>query len=265
MLRNTFLFLDRLGRKRERMLWSMGISDWDAFLRQKRLKGVSPQAKLLYDMKIRRAVRALREEDSEFFAAALPVSEHYRLYDEFRDRALFLDIETSAYYRDITVIGMFDGERIMTMVKGYNLSKELLLSTLSRYKLIVTFNGLCFDLPVIERYFGIKIALPHVDLRFVCKRIGLAGGLKRIEGELGIRRDDGVTGITGEDAVYLWEAFRATRNPSYLHKLLRYNEEDVINLVPLADYAVPLLWSLVRADSAFMKKQVAQYERIHKL
>ena len=244
MLRQSFIFLDRFGHKKEKFLWQQGIRDWDDFLHAKRIRGISPLKKMACDRQILSAREALRSSNPKYFTL-LPAAEQFRLWDEFHEKVLFLDIETSSYYRDITVIGMFDRDRVMTLVKGYNLDRELFLQTLSRYDILVTFNGRAFDVPVIRQYFSLDIDIPHIDLMTVCRRIGLTGGLKRIEAELGIRREDGVVGVTGEDAVYLWESFRISKDPHYLNKLLRYNEEDVINMVPIAEYAIPLLWEQV--------------------
>jgi uncharacterized protein YprB with RNaseH-like and TPR domain len=41
----------------------------------------------------------------------------------------------------------------------------------------------------------------------------------------------------------LWEQFKSTKDADFLNKLIKYNEEDIINLKPLADYAVRELWS----------------------
>jgi uncharacterized protein YprB with RNaseH-like and TPR domain len=55
----------------------------------------------------------------------------------------------------------------------------------------------------------------------------LYGGLKVVERVLGIpRRTDG---LDGADAMRLWEEWRRGDGRS-LRKLLRYNEDDVVNL-----------------------------------
>src|SRR5690606_10514119 len=127
----------------------------------------------------------------------LPDSEHWRLYDQFKDEAVYLDIETNGYRNGITIIGLSDGVDTKTMVRGHNFDKRMLTKELSKYKLIVTFNGQSFDIPVLERFFGIHVRVPHIDLRFVCQRAGLAGGLKSIEKQLNIKRRDSVDGLSG--------------------------------------------------------------------
>ncbi|EQD61526.1 hypothetical protein B2A_03205, partial [mine drainage metagenome] len=74
----------------------------------------------------------------------------------------------------------------------------------------------------------------HIDLRFLCYRIGLSGGLKRIETTLGIGDRTGVEGIRGLDAVRLWREYRAG-SAAALERLVRYNRADTVNLEPLLE------------------------------
>jgi hypothetical protein len=242
MLRNTFLFLPKVGLTTEHNIWQQGIDDWNSFIEAKKIKGFSQARKESAHKKIHEFKSELWNENLNYLAKSLPLSEQWRLYDQFRDEAVFLDIETNGYYGGITVIGLYDGNETKTFIRGYNLDRSLVEKELQKHKLIVTFNGSSFDLPVIERFFGLKMHKPHVDLRHVCARIGLNGGLKLIEKHLGIARDKEVEGVSGSDAVYLWEQFKSTKDTDYLHKLIKYNEEDIINLKPLADHAVRELW-----------------------
>ena len=248
MLRKSFVLLDSVRSRTEKNIWSQGIKDWNDFLGTKKVKGISLAKKDIHDRKIQKAKQALRQDNSDFFANHVPFSDQWRLYDEFKDQAVFLDIETSGYYGSITVVGLYDGYDTKMFIRGYNLDKALLENELKKYKLLVTFNGASFDMPVIKRYFNLDVSMPHVDLRFVCQKIGLNGGLKAIERRLGIRRRAEVEDIVGEDAVYLWEMWKSTRKKEYLDKLIMYNEEDIINLKPLAKYAIPRLWDKTKAN-----------------
>jgi hypothetical protein len=242
MLRNTFLFLPKVGVATEQKIWTQGVRDWNAFLEAKRIKGFSPARKEGADKKIHEFKQELWDENLNYLSKNLPSAEQWRLYDAFKDEAVFLDIETAGYYGSITVIGLYDGTNTKTFIRGYNLDRTLIERELQKYKMFVTFNGSSFDLPVIERFFGLRFSKPHVDLRHVCARIGLTGGLKSIEKQLGIARDKQVENVSGMDAVYLWEQFKATKDVEYLNLLVKYNEEDILNLKPLADHAVRELW-----------------------
>ena len=82
----------------------------------------------------------------------LPLSEMWRLYDYFKNDAVYLDIETSGLgrYDTITMIGLFDGISTKTMIRDINLDLKGLQNELQRYKLIVTFNGATFDIHFIS-------------------------------------------------------------------------------------------------------------------
>ncbi len=245
MIRNSFIFLDRFGQRKEASIWQQGIADWNDFLDAKRIKGISEKKKSYFDRKLLEAKEQLYDENSEHFSQLLPTTEHYRLYDFFKDDALFLDIETASHHGYISVIGMYDGSETKTMIRNRNLDKELLLKELSKCKILVTFNGLSYDAPLLERFFGFRINLPHIDLRHVCSRIGLKGGLKQIEKQLEIKRRKEVDGLGGQDACTLWQTFMATGNDYYLDLLIKYNEEDTINLKQLADYSILKLWDKI--------------------
>ncbi|MFO8015974.1 MAG: ribonuclease H-like domain-containing protein [Candidatus Woesearchaeota archaeon] len=246
MIRNSFIFLDRAGLRTEQKIWAQGIEGWDDFLERKNVRGIRSR-KRYYDRQIREARKSLYSMDSGHFRKVLPQGEAWRLYPFFREDAVFLDIETAGYYGNITVVGLYDGIDTKMMIRGINLDRKALKDELSKYKLIVTFNGSSFDLPVIERYFqGVIPHVPHIDLRHVCSRIGLKGGLKKIEQDLGISRLPELKHVTGEDAAELWRVFRATGDEYYLDLLIKYNEEDIINLKAIAEHSVKELWRGMR-------------------
>ncbi|RLE39219.1 exonuclease [Candidatus Woesearchaeota archaeon] len=246
MIRGSFIFLDKVGYKTERNIWLQGIHSWNDFLAKTKIDGMSLMRKRFYDSKILKAKKNLYNDNSCYFTNILPFSEQYRLYNYFKDQACFLDVETTGYYGDITMVGLYNGYDTKTLVRGYNLNKDLLLQELKKYKLIITYNGASFDFPVIRKYFNIYLRQPHVDLKIVCQKLGLRGGLKYIEKALQIKRSDDVEGMRGEDAVYLWWQWRTTRNRKYLDLLKLYNEEDVINLKTIADKLIPVLWKKIK-------------------
>jgi uncharacterized protein YprB with RNaseH-like and TPR domain len=239
MIRNSFIFLDKVSRKTEDYLWSLGIRSWDDFLKAERIIGISDARKRHYDRKLLEARGCLYGLDSSYFAKRLPGSEAWRLYAFFREEAAFLDIETSGVSMDsyVTMVGVFDGIETRQFVRGINLDGKSLKEELSRYKLLVTFNGSTFDLPMIARKFpGVIPAVPHWDLRHSCARVGLRGGLKQIERELGIKRSNPIIErMYGGDAITMWRMFRNSGDDYYLKLLIEYNEEDCINLKPIAN------------------------------
>lgn len=246
MLTSTFLHLPRAGPKFEREVWNRGIDNWWSFIEAKEVPGLSSRRKIAYDMELRRASEALESGDAAHFGKILPPNAAWRMWPHFRDEAVFLDIETTGYYGDVTVVGLYSEEGVRMFVRGKNLEKEALQKALDRHKMIVTFNGSSFDLPVLRRYFNMEFSLPHIDLRGVCSQIGLKGGLKAIEKTIGLRRPDEMEGMDGYEAVLLWERYTRTGEETYLSRLIDYNEQDIVNLKPLAEHAIPLLWKAVR-------------------
>lgn len=248
MIEESFIFLKDVSYTTEQRLWSQ-VPNWGSFLSSKEIRGVSPKKKFFHDAQIRQAQKVLLQENVKALSKLFPKREHWRLYDWFKDEAVFLDIETSNYYGNITVIGLYDGKEVKQLVKGFNLDKDILARELSQYKLMITFNGASFDLPVIQKYFKNMVPdIPHIDLRSVCTRIGWTGGLKKIEQQVGLRRPEELDGMAGGDAVILWDKFMHTEDKSYLDKLLLYNEQDIVNLKPLADLSVSRLWKKMRGE-----------------
>lgn len=257
MLRHSFLFLPGIGPQRERSLWSKGIVDWDGFLAESRVKGISGEKKSALDVELATADERYCESDSSYFGQRLPGREQWRCLSDFRDSAIFLDIETTGISArsPITVVGVYDGTRMHTLIRGQNLTRGNLEGILSAAKMIVTFNGSSFDIPMIKSQFpGIVPALPHVDLKHPLRRLGHVGGLKRIERELDIERDRRVEYMTGEDAVYLWRLWEKRGNRNALELLVEYNAEDCRNLKALADHAYHNLRRRVFESSCLARK-----------
>ncbi len=251
MIRNSFIFLDRISHNTEKKIWQQGITDWSSFSDAKQVDGISQLRKGYYDRKIAEASKELADNNSAYFSKVLPKSDVWRIYNHFSDDCLFLDIETTGYYGDITVIGMYDGHDVMTLVKNEGLTKDNLKGIISRYKMLVTFNGLSFDVPVINKYFGGAVPdIPHLDLRFPLARLGFKGGLKSIERQMEIHRSESTKELSGEDAVHLWHEYMKTGNREKLNLLVEYNTEDILNLKPLAEFV-----------SKEMKKNLAGYFR----
>jgi hypothetical protein len=111
--------------------------------------------------------------------------------------------------------------------------------------MMVTFNGAAFDLPFIEKiYPGTLPNIPNLDLRYTTAKLGMTGGLKKIEKILGIERRKMIGDFTGGDAVTLWRRYKATGDDHYLNLLIEYNEEDIINLKKIAEHCVKQLHPL---------------------
>ena len=143
---------------------------------------------------------------------------------------VYLDIETTGldrYYQSITTIALYDGQEIKTYVQGQNLDD--FVDDIQKYKVIVTYNGKCFDVPFIESYFKIRLNHAHIDLRYILYSLGVRGGLKGCERQLGTDRGD-LRDIDGFFAVLLWNEFQKTGDKKALDTLLAYNVQDTVTL-----------------------------------
>jgi uncharacterized protein YprB with RNaseH-like and TPR domain len=238
MIKNTFCILDGIGEKLERRLWREGTLTWEDFMSANAPLGMTYERKSFFDECLLRNQAALTAGDAAYFSKQLRRREHWRMFDFFKKDAVCLDIETNGYQPGsggvVTVVGLYDGYDYTSLVRGDNLSAGALKRELSQYKCLVTFYGAAFDVPFLLRSFGDVINdIPHFDLCFAAKRLGMKGGLKRLEPELGILRDESVRDLDGYDAVKLWEyANRGSRDA--LEVLIRYNREDTVNLMHIA-------------------------------
>jgi uncharacterized protein YprB with RNaseH-like and TPR domain/predicted nuclease with RNAse H fold len=246
MLTNTFCHLRGVGKRTELRLWSQGILSWaDYFAWAERplnpapacnSRLLRPSGRLLWQLK--ESEEALLGGRSEYFASLLPSSEYWRLVREFSDQIAFLDVETtglSRYYDELTMVGLYTRRGYECFVRGLNL--ECFQEAVRGLGVLVTFNGSQFDIPFLRSAFG-GLGLPpiHIDLRFLLARLGLRGGLKRIEQLLGLTRDVASEAITGREAASLWFAYRRGQQSAF-EQLVRYNVWDTVNLVELLNFA----------------------------
>ncbi|NQU79441.1 hypothetical protein HQ545_06765 [Candidatus Woesearchaeota archaeon] len=79
MIRNSFIFLEKIGPVSEKRLWDQGITEWGSFLDAGRLKGIAGVRKGYYDRRLIEAGKSLHGYDSSFFESCLPSSESWRL------------------------------------------------------------------------------------------------------------------------------------------------------------------------------------------
>jgi uncharacterized protein YprB with RNaseH-like and TPR domain len=240
VLKNTFIHIPGVGEQTERRLWQGGILSWEDFLAACGRRKLP----LLRRDQARRWIEdsLLHEADIDFFRNLLPVRDLWRLFDQFGSEAAYIDVETAGQppERDyVTVIGLWAQGRLRQYIEGVNLGR--FEADIAQFPLIVTFNGACFDLPVLRRQFpGLRLDAAHIDLRYLLRRLGFRGGLKRIEPVFGILRPPEVRMLTGYDAVLLWRRYRAGRMGA-LELLLRYNREDCINLERLMAQAYTMM------------------------
>ncbi len=237
MIRNTFIHLPGIGEALEEEIWALGIQTWDQFHSASELPAKVAPMRTELESLLTECETKLADGDAAFFDRMLPPSERWRLYPHFRDRAAFVDIETtglSARDSDVTLVGVFDRDGFTAYVSGENLRD--FPSALARYQLLLSFNGKSFDMPFLEHFFGRPMfdEKAHIDLMWPLRRLGYRGGLKVAERRIGLDRGE-LTGLDGADAVRLWRMWedgeRGARDT-----LVRYNAEDVASLPAIAEF-----------------------------
>ena len=158
-------------------------------------------------------------------------------FADFRSTTAYVDIETTGLilgYDNITTISLYDGNSVRCYVAERNLNQ--FIDDLQSYSIIVSYNGKCFDVPFIEKQFNVTLNQHQLDLRYILKRLGYAGGLKSCERQIGIDRGN-LAEVDGYFAVLLWHEYATKRNEKALETLLAYNIEDVVNLEKLMVFA----------------------------
>ncbi|MFH0959099.1 MAG: ribonuclease H-like domain-containing protein [Pseudomonadota bacterium] len=229
MLKNTFCHINGIGEKTEKRIWDRGILSWmDALDNEKgTLAGRNLQ---ILKSGVRESQVQLDSKNAKFFADALNSSEVWRIFPHFRDSVAYLDIESNGLAGSeeiITTISVFNGSSLKYYIRDYNLYQ--FKEDIAAYKLLVTYNGKCFDLPAIERHLGVKFDQAHIDLRFVLASLGYKGGLKGCEKLMGIDRGE-LTDVDGYFAVLLWREYCNKTDIRALETLLAYNVLDAVNL-----------------------------------
>lgn len=249
MLRQTFLHIQGVGVTTERALWRQGILGWDELLRLgPGMKFSGIPGSLLRDAQ--ESLRRLQARDLHFFARGLPSQELWRLFAEFRQEVAYLDIETTGMWAGpghVTTIALYDGEGLRTYVNGENLWE--FAQDIKGYRILVTYNGKCFDLPFLRESMGLALEQVHIDLRCLLASLGYRGGLKVCEKALGIDRGE-LEGLDGFFAVLLWKAFLREGDPRFLETLLAYNVQDVLSL----EYLMVKAYNLKLAATPFAQE-----------
>ena len=175
----------------------------------------------------------LEDNNPHYFVNLLRSNLLWRLFSDFRNSTAYVDIETTGLdgrRNHITTIALYDGRTVSCYVHDRNLGD--FKKDIEDYRVIVTYNGTCFDIPFIRAHLAIPMNHVHIDLRYLLKSLGYAGGLKACEKQLGLDRKE-LGGMDGYFAVLLWDDFIRKRNVQALETLLAYNVQDAVNLETL--------------------------------
>lgn len=241
MITATFQLGAACGPRREQRLWDAGVTHWVEY----GATGAHAQLRGAADIALREAIAsaniALASADIDRLAALLPTGEHWRLFADFGKDAAYLDIETCddvTGFAGISAIGWMDRRGLRLALAGRDLERFPELA--QGWSMLVTFNGLSFDVPILQRAFpDWRPPAAHVDLRHVLARLGVCGGLKAIETRLTalhLQRPEHIAGLSGSDTGWLFRRGRDGDREA-LRRFAEYNLYDVIALPTLMAYA----------------------------
>lgn len=249
MLKHTFIHAEGVGPSTEKKLWTAGIRTWEDFLACQRANKLPSKSLHRLTPLVEDSLAAVRQRDVGFFGARLKPGDQWRIYREFAALAAFVDIETtglSADFDQITVVGLLAGGTFRAFVQGRDLDQ--FPGVVSKFPLVITFNGAQFDLPFLRKKFPGFSPNAHIDLRYPLSKLGHKGGLKQIERKLGIVRPSHLREVDGYEAVRLWSEHRRGKAGA-LDRLLEYCQHDVVNMKPLADRVAAEMPKLVGLTS----------------
>jgi uncharacterized protein YprB with RNaseH-like and TPR domain len=268
MLQSTFQLGPGLGPAREKALWQRGIARWTDYWASASDAGAgastsgvassvaassvaassaagSRRRKPAFDPALRAAIDvasdAFAARDIDRLAALLPSGEHWRLFDTFGAAAAYLDIETSddvVGFAGISAIGVLDRDGPHLLLAGRDLER---FPELARgWSMLVNFNGLSFDVPILQRAFpDWQPPGAHVDLRHLLARLGHRGTLKQLEERLPalhLERPEHLRALEGWGASALFHRGR-DGDRAALRRFAEYNLYDAIGLRTLMAFA----------------------------
>jgi uncharacterized protein len=271
MLTSSFIFAKGMTEDVERALWGRGLVSWELLRRHPgeaiEVMGQSRALKLVEA--VGEAEQALSRRDAAWFKAAWPERELWRLWAGLCPLAeiALVDIETTGLtpgYDQITVIGLADAGGARVFVAGRPLPGDELIErfreVIKGYSLVVTFNGQNFDIPFIEKQFrdsNFHFEMPHLDLLWPARSLGLNGGLKDMEKQVGIERASDIKEMRGIEAIQLWGAWKAGDQAAY-QRLTTYCKADCVNLKDFAEHIYRRKWE--KAFTPFAKE--VDFDRI---
>jgi len=226
---NSFILLPGIGEKTERNYWKDGLTHWDH---------LKDSGKLSDEKKdfLHKSERNLEVGNSAFFKDKMPNKALWRIYENFSEQACFFDIETTGLSKKrnkVTTVSFYRNGESKTLIRGQDLTRERLEEEFFESKMLMSFNGKRFDAPFLEHNFDLNLELPHVDLMYPAKRVGLSGGLKKIEKQLQIERE--LEDLDGREAIKLWKKYEKHGDKQALQKLVKYNQYDTENLQDLME------------------------------
>lgn len=183
-----------------------------------------------------------------------------KLYAQLVNQALCVDIETTHFNGSIAVVGLYQPQEgpieSLSFVRGKNLSLENLRKAFEGCRLLITYNGISFDIPKIRKEFPgvLPESISVLDLYRFARGLGFNTNLKVLENTFGISRLDEEQS-NRYSAVRLWKRYSAFNDGHALRKLVAYNRQDTINLYPLGNCLIETAVRRLGISEILAKKQ----------
>ncbi len=161
-----------------------------------------------------------------------------RVYNKHKHKALCLDIEVDRE-GNITVVGLYkpkDGPvEAKSFAKGINLNHQTLKEEFKDCELLITFNGLKWDIPKIkEKFPGVMPNVKVIDLYLIARQLNYNTNLKVLENTMRIERPEDLQNKR-RIAMKMWYRYIKYNDEQAFNTLIEYNQQDAINLYPLAE------------------------------
>ena len=262
-LYNTFQHIKGISKFDERIILNSDSNNWDKFLENPVTKISENKISNILE-ELPESKKNYKKRNHKYFYDRLKASLHWRLFPDFIDKLVYIDIETTGFSpidNDVTLISIYKNKSIKTFIKDDNLlefKKEL-----EEDDILVSYNGKNFDIPFINKNLNFKLNHTQIDLRWMMHNLGISGGLKSSEQYFSIDRKSS-TEIDGLMAVKLWNYYKSFHDINALNILIYYNQEDTVNLEQLLhvayNYAIKYMYvnkkKVVRPKRPTLKKIV---------
>jgi uncharacterized protein len=241
LIETSFLQFTGIGKKTLSKLLDAGYTNWSSVIENPYHLpfGSGMSTRLIgeiHEYKVQ-----LQKQNIAFFTDRLAAEDKWKILADYYDKISYFDIETNGniYGDTITVIVCLHKGKFYRYVNRENI--ESFLELLVDVDLLVSFNGISFDIPMVQNFFNIpSIPCPHIDLRWVCYHKNLRGGLKSIEKQMNIQRPEHLDGVDGMDAIVLWHNWIKNNDVASRQLLLEYCEMDVVSLQLLTEKLINL-------------------------
>lgn len=233
----------------------LGIKTWADFIKASNVPGLAADLKTRLDKTMDDYYNILNSGNLRRFTS-LPPQEHWCFFETAKElkKTAFIDIETTGrqlFNDEITLVGIFDGKKYISLIKGINLNQEKLADILNRFDMVVTYKGLVFDIPFLQYEFPeVNLDMLHFDLYFASQKVGFSGrgNLREYLSQRGCDIPLERKPLKGYQVVQLWQEYEMGHKAA-LELIKENNEREVKELCIWA----PILYEMLLDNNQNLK------------